>query len=405
MAKKHIIGATLVAASVVVAGCCDKCESNSAEPGAQAPAASVESAAKDPAEAVLTVNGVVLTRGALDADVDAVIKAQGDGIPEEQREYARRQIANQVAQTFLVEAILSAKAKELGYSVTPEELKEREGELLKAVASAPDAPKTLEEFAAKHPLGRERAMDEFRTGVLIEKMLKGEVVSKNAKDYTADTAKILDELKEANAKAEAEAAAALEKIKGFKAVLDATPAEELDAKFQELAKANSDCPSKKNGGDLGEFQRGMMVPEFEEVAFTLEPGKVSDPVKTKFGWHLVMTTEKIPAVEATDSAPAAPEKVKARHILIKVQEAEAMPTPERVASFLKRQDERRLVGEFIESLVRSAKIEAAEDFKQVLPTPEEPEAEAPAPEATPAPAAAPAAPEAPEALAPAPAQE
>ena len=58
-------------------------------------------------------------------------------------------------------------------------------------------------------------------------------------------------------------------------------------KFADVAAA-SDCPSKANGGSLGEFGRGQMVPEFEVAAFTQEIGKVGEPVKTKFGWHIIL---------------------------------------------------------------------------------------------------------------------
>ena len=58
------------------------------------------------------------------------------------------------------------------------------------------------------------------------------------------------------------------------------------AKFQTLAKKYSSCPSGKKGGDLGEFKRGQMVPQFDKVAFK---GAILEPhlVKTKFGWHVI----------------------------------------------------------------------------------------------------------------------
>ena len=61
--------------------------------------------------------------------------------------------------------------------------------------------------------------------------------------------------------------------------------------FAESARESSKCPSKKNGGDLGWFGRGQMVKEFETIAFSLEPGKLSKPVKTQFGWHLIKVEE------------------------------------------------------------------------------------------------------------------
>jgi peptidyl-prolyl cis-trans isomerase C len=64
--------------------------------------------------------------------------------------------------------------------------------------------------------------------------------------------------------------------------------------FAELAKTYSDCPSSSNGGDLGSFSRGQMVPEFEEVAFSLKPGEISPVVETNFGFHIIKVFEKQP---------------------------------------------------------------------------------------------------------------
>ena len=64
------------------------------------------------------------------------------------------------------------------------------------------------------------------------------------------------------------------------------------ADFAELAKKKSKDPGASDGGDLGFFTKDQMVPEFSAAAFALEPGKISEPVKSQFGWHVIKVEEK-----------------------------------------------------------------------------------------------------------------
>ena len=98
-------------------------------------------------------------------------------------------------------------------------------------------------------------------------------------------------------------------------ILVATEAEAKDLKeklknggdFAALAKEHSKDPgSKDTGGDLGFFTRGQMVPQFEEVVFSMNKGDVSDPVQTQFGWHIIKLVDK------RTKAPPAFEVVKDR---------------------------------------------------------------------------------------------
>lgn len=62
--------------------------------------------------------------------------------------------------------------------------------------------------------------------------------------------------------------------------------------FAKIAESHSQCPSGKQGGALGEFSPGQMVPEFDKVVFSAEVGKVHGPVKTDFGYHLIEITSR-----------------------------------------------------------------------------------------------------------------
>lgn len=67
---------------------------------------------------------------------------------------------------------------------------------------------------------------------------------------------------------------------------------EAGADFAELAKQHSKCPSGQKGGELGEFSKGMMVPEFDQVVFSAPLHEVQGPVKTQFGYHLLEVTSR-----------------------------------------------------------------------------------------------------------------
>ena len=62
--------------------------------------------------------------------------------------------------------------------------------------------------------------------------------------------------------------------------------------FEDAALKYSTCPSKDQGGNLGEFTRGQMVPEFDQAAFDMEVGPISEPVKTNFGYHIIKVAAK-----------------------------------------------------------------------------------------------------------------
>ena len=109
------------------------------------------------------------------------------------------------------------------------------------------------------------------------------------------------------------------------------------ADFASMAQEHSSCPSKTRGGDLGFFPRGQMVGEFEEVAFALDVGQISDVVETKFGFHIITVTDK----KAASTVPFDQSKAD-------------------ITAFLDNQKEQQAVASYIDSLRSIATIQYAD---------------------------------------------
>ena len=272
------------------------------------------SGAADSKDVVVTVGDAKLTRAQLDADVAKFIEARKAQIPAAQMEQAKNYLAMQFRQQFITKTLLLNEAKKKGLAVTDDEVAARANEIIKANQGRPGAPATLDDLLAKHPLGIERARVEFKDSVLINKFVDQEIASKIKvdpaevkKQYDAVVSNIAQRAKAPQGErvrashilvktdAKKTADAAKKEIDALYAQLKGLSGDALAKQFADLAKEKSDCPSKAKGGDLGAFGHGQMVPEFDKAAFAQEIGKLYEPVKTSFGWHLVLVTEKIPA--------------------------------------------------------------------------------------------------------------
>ena len=362
MKKMHIAGSAILAGAII-AGCGEDAANNQAGTLANG---------RDPNEVVVEVCGEKLTEGMLSEDVEKILASQGDGMPADQADYMRQMLRNQLAQSFAVEQALVAKARNDGYVVTDNDRTSKIEELMKSAAARPNAPKTFDELLAKFPLGVDRAKKEFENGLLIDKMLKSESAKLGDTDYVAEAQKIIDRIVAKNSAQAGAETEALAKITALKTELSA-PGIDVPAKFAELAKGNSDCPSSAKGGDLGEFTHGQMVAEFDKAAFELPIGVVSEPVKTQFGYHLIMVTKKTPAVEATDSTPASPDKVQASHILVKAGDVSPVPSLDEVVKYLETQGSRTKAQKIIETIMRASDIKVSDEFKSILPSVETPD--------------------------------
>ena len=192
-----------------------------------------------------------------------------------------------------------------GKPVTEGDLAVAEGEIGSDMGTMPSAQKrtSLLEFLIDNQLFAEAAESDkldqsadFKTRLdylkrralrelYFDKVIKNSVTEAEARKIYDEQVKLLKPEEEVSAQhilvdTEAEAKALKEKI-------------DKGADFAQLAKENSKDPgSKDDGGNLGYFGHGQMVPQFEEVAFKLQKGQVSDPVKTQFGWHIIKLDDR-----------------------------------------------------------------------------------------------------------------
>ena len=266
-------------------------------PKAEAPKAEapkVDVWAKIP-DVVATVDGKKVTK----AELVAFVNSKG-GLPPTVTPEQIAQNAPKMVEYMVVSQLAEADYKANKPVVTKEQAREMLQDMFKKlpaqqqqmiVQSLKQQNKTvdqlIEEQISKPELLDGLAQEKFEKEVIY----KGcEVTDEEAKKHYDEHAAEFPEIVSAShilvmVKPDADEAAkkaALDKINSIAEEVKKDP-----AKFEEIAKEKSDCPSKARGGRLGEFQRNQMDPEFEKAAFSLKQGEISGVVKSQFGYHII----------------------------------------------------------------------------------------------------------------------
>ncbi len=296
-----VLGAVLLTLGAP-AGAADKA-------GKPAEAPAPKSGAKAPAKAggaaadaiVAKVNGVGVSKSEFDRNWEYFL--QRSGLPaghaaKDDKDGKMLELRQQVLDRLVDEELLFQEAKNQKMLAGKELV---DAEIEKARAQFP-SPEAFKAALAENKLGEQELRAVFTRNLsiqaLVEQKLAKEVTASDAEvhDFYTGNKEKFESPEEAHARhilvtvaeqadektrqaAKAKADDLLAQLKG-------------GASFEELAKKSSDCPSAPQGGDLGFFGHGQMVPEFDTAAFALKPGELSGVVTTKFGYHIIKLEEK-----------------------------------------------------------------------------------------------------------------
>ena len=299
MLKKMMMAAICSGVVVSLGAGCNKTEK--AEPkAAVAPKVEMKTVGEkpaapslDPAMVLVDVGGVKLTVAEADRQVMAMLGSKAEQIPPAQMEALMGRFRQQAVQGFIVRTLLSQEADKRKFTVSDKDL---DAELALIKTRLPEG-KGLEDILKSENMTMDQLRADLTAKLRIDMLLKAEVPTNNVvsdeevvkfyneqKDRflqpeTVEARHILikvDATEDAKAKAEKKA-----KIEGIRKQLVE------GADFAKVALANSDCPSKERGGDLGSFPRGQMVKEFEEAAFNQATNAIGPVVETQFGFHII----------------------------------------------------------------------------------------------------------------------
>ncbi len=264
------------------------------------PVASVAPAAAatkpDSTDIVVNVDGNVLKKGEIEKEIKQKLAAYKGQIPADKMKEARATLKKQMVDEFVMRTLLTNEVEKRKIAATDKEIKMTMDQIK---ASLPPEQK-LEKFMKDNKITREY----IALGIKVKKMVAQETGNK-AKPSQKEISKFYDEnkaqflipenvhvrhiltafTKEDNDNTKAEKKVKLESLR--KQVVDG-------ADFGEIARKNSDCPSKEDGGDLGQIRKDQTVKPFEDAVFSQEINAIGPVVTTEYGYHVIQVLGRNP---------------------------------------------------------------------------------------------------------------
>ena len=242
----------------------------------------------------IKINDQVIPDWAIERQAEALYENVAKGMPGKPREIITMSALDLAKERLIDQALMAQESRKRKYQVDGVELQKRIKLWLKQNGGKKAFEKINNPMIKNHEDLKRELSDQMRFNQLLEEESQCEDASdEDAIKYYEERPELfrMEEQLTAShllkmAKSEEEFDQALQQVEEWRKRL------KKGEDFTELVRAESD--DKGNDGNLGTFGRGRMVPEFENAAYALEPGELSEPVKTQFGWHLIQLHERVP---------------------------------------------------------------------------------------------------------------
>ncbi len=251
------------------------------------------------------VNGEPISREAVQFELDRLVKFYSShGTPQEEIKKNLEKLVEKAQEQAIGAKLLLARAEQLDKPVDEKAVDAKIAEIVAQVGGRDNFVRALAQQGVSEDDLRKDIVKGCRVDALVQQACAGvaEPTEQDVADYFAahkddftTSPQVLAQhiLVKTEGMDAADKAQALEKIQEIRArILRAGDPGEIGQAFCLEAKEHSDCPSGAQGGSLGWFGRGMMVPEFDQASFSMKCGEISDVIETQFGYHIILKTDE-----------------------------------------------------------------------------------------------------------------
>ena len=251
------------------------------------------------------VNGEPISREAVQFELDRLVKFYAShGMSQAEIKKNLEKLVEKAQEQAIGAKLLLARAEQLQMPVTAEALDAQVAQVIQQVGGRENFVKALAAQKISEDDFRKELIKGCRVDALVQQSCQGvpEPTEQDVADYyTAHQADYVTQpqvlaqhiLVKTEGLDAADKTQALEKIKAIRArIVAAGDRGEVGQAFCAEAREHSDCPSGAQGGSLGWFGPGMMVPEFDQASFSMKCGEVSDVIETQFGYHIILKTDE-----------------------------------------------------------------------------------------------------------------